>query len=349
MSGNLFSILHVMGTTPSLAWYQRSSVWSLGIKQSIFVCLSGFVFWFFSKPNRWRWVSYFYLLSVVGLILTLIPSWGVRIQGASRWIELGIVRWQPSEWVKVGFCVWLPMLFYKVQTESKLRLLLWGLLALPFGIFLIQPDYGSFVILLLLILLFLFLNGLSLGVFAVFGLLSAIMLGVGILLATYRINRILAFLNPFEDPEGRGYQIIQALAAVVRGGIFGNSPLETLSSHLYLPEAHTDFSFAVFVEHWGLLGVLILLLTFVIVLYRGVQLAWVQKDRFQYSVVALLTFYLSSALGLSLWINLGLLPPKGMSVPFLSYGGSNLMAWAVVFGVLSSFESDYILKYESSK
>lgn len=273
-------------------------------------------------------------ISAFAALMTLIPGLGAKAGGASRWLSLPLgLRLEPSEFLKLGFCFWLPALFYlRPQTiESWGLKVKWLLTVIPLLILLAQPDFGSLVMLCLLFVVFLFINGLSWRVLA--GLAVPLVAGLALTLwlAPYRRQRLLAFLDPWSDPMGRGYQVLQSMLTVSRGGLWGQGIGRSSAKWFYLPEGHTDFTFAVWLEEWGLLAGLLLLCFWGYVIYQMASLVSQQESRYQRSVLAMLMSLFGLATFLNLAVVTGLLPTKGLSLPFFSYGGSNLVTMSFVF------------------
>ncbi len=281
---------------------------------------------------------YTYYLVLFALALTLIPGVGVHVGGASRWLNLPFgFRFEPSEFIKVlilfPFSFWLLKLRHeKFFSEGNLTRL--GLMLLPLGLFLLQPDFGSFVLLswVLLILLFTFFRPLwpvlaaSLSV----GGLAAFLLYI----EPYRIKRLQSFLDPWADPKGSGFQIIQSLLSFRSGGLFGRGIGEGQGKLYFLPEAHTDFTMAVLGEEWGFFGFLIFMILIGTLIVRGLQNTLSQEDEQRRIICFGLISLFSYSVFLNVCVVLGLLPTKGLSLPFMSYGGSSLLSICLLFAIL---------------
>jgi cell division protein FtsW len=281
---------------------------------------------------------YAYYFVLAGLALTLIPGIGVHVGGASRWLSLPFgLRLEPSEFIKVlilfPFSYWLLQIRTdKFFSEGVLTRL--GLMLLPFILFLLQPDFGSFVLLswVILILLFTFFRPLWPVLVA-----SASMAGLAsflLYIEPYRLKRLQSFLDPWADPKGSGFQIIQSLLSFRSGGFFGRGIGEGQGKLYFLPEAHTDFTMAVLGEEWGFIGFLAFMLLIGTLIVRGLQNALAQHDE-QRRIIAfgLITLF-SYSVFLNVCVVLGLLPTKGLSLPFMSYGGSSLISTCLLFGIL---------------
>lgn len=296
-----------------------------------------------------QWVQKFgwlvWIVSGLGLVLTFIPGLGVKVGGASRWVQLPLgVRFEPSELLKFSF----PLLFgsFLVRQSDELRetfgrLKWWAnllILVLPFLILLKQPDFGSFAIILCVGLGLLFAFGLKWRY--IFASLSILMPAFYMLVmrVPYRRARVLAFLDPWADPAQKGFQVIQSMLSFHSGGLTGEGLGQGQGKLFFLPEAHTDFTLAVFGEEMGFVGFVVILALYGYVIFRSFQIAIKSENIFYkaFSVGLGMTF------GLSVFINagvvMGLLPTKGLTLPFLSYGGSSLVTLCVMFGILINIE-----------
>lgn len=284
---------------------------------------------------------YLYFVFLVALLMTLIPGVGVRAGGASRWLSLPMgFRIEPSEFIKIlilfPFSYWLISVketrFASEENLTKLTFLL-----LPFGLFLLQPDFGSFVLLswVILVLLFTFFRPL-------WPVLAASLSFVGIATILlyaepYRLKRLQAFLDPWADPKGSGFQVIQSLLSFRSGGLFGRGIGEGQGKLYFLPEAHTDFTMAVLGEEWGFLGFAIFMILIGTLIVRGLQNTLAQQDEKRQIIAFGLVTLFSYSVFLNVCVVLGLLPTKGLSLPFMSYGGSSLLATCFLFGILLNF------------
>lgn len=281
---------------------------------------------------------YSYFLILVALAVTLIPGVGVKAGGAHRWLSLPLgFRIEPSEFIKVFILFPFSYWVLKVQEEkffSETNLTRILFLVLPFGLFLLQPDFGSFVLLswVLLILLFTFYRPLwpVITAFSSFVLIAILLLRA----EPYRLKRLQAFMDPWADPKGSGFQIIQSLLSFRSGGLFGRGVGEGQGKLYFLPEAHTDFTMAVIGEEWGFFGFATFMILVGTLIIRGLQNTLAQVDD-QRRVIAfgLVTLFAYSVF-LNVCVVLGLLPTKGLSLPFMSYGGSSLLATCLLFGIL---------------
>jgi len=287
-----------------------------------------------------RWASITLPVCVLALLAVLTPGIGAERGGAQRWIALGKFSLQPSEFVKLGVVLFLARWIsrHRDRLPSFIDGVLPALTCVGFccALMMGQPDFGTTVILGSLALLMLFVGGARPA--HVGGLVLAGMIGIvlAVQVAPYRMRRLLAFMDPFEHSQDSGFQLVQSLIAFGSGGATGVGLGQSKQKLLFLPEAHTDFIFALVGEELGLLGALLVLALFAVVAIRGFRIAARHPDPF----ASLLAFGLTAVLILSAVVNigvvLGVLPTKGLPLPFLSYGGSALLATMMEVGVLAA-------------
>lgn len=270
-----------------------------------------------------------FIACIVLLILVLIPGIGSIRNGSRSWFGIGGFGVQPSEAAKLGIIIFTSK--YLAFNEKILKdikngvLPILGVLMLVFGLIMLQPDFGTGVIIVISIIGLLFISGVSMGFFVKMGLLG--MLGVVglIIMAPYRMKRIVSFLNPWSDPLGSGFQIIQSLYAIGPGGLLGLGLGNSIQKHFYLPEPQTDFIFAIISEEFGFMGVLIVASLFVLMIWRGFRIAIKCENKFGKYLAFGITFQLAFQCLLNLMVVVGLIPVTGVTLPFLSYGGSSLL------------------------
>jgi cell division protein FtsW len=274
------------------------------------------------------------------LLLVLAPGIGAERGGAQRWIALGGLTVQPSEFVKLGAVLFLARwisrhrdVMHEFGSGVLPALLCVGVCS---ALILVQPDFGTAVILGLLVLLMLYVGGARPAHVLGLVLCGAVGMGIAVQVAPYRMRRLLAFLDPWQHSQDAGFQLVQSLIAFGSGGLSGVGLGQSKQKLLFLPEAHTDFIFALVGEELGLIGAVTVLALFVVVAVRGFRIAARHPDSF----ASLLAFGLTAVLILSAVVNvgvvLGMLPTKGLPLPFLSYGGSALMASMVEVGLLAA-------------
>ena len=301
--------------------------------------LAGFIVAFLIPTKLIRALSpYIYLLTLALTALTLLPAFSLKVHGSSRWLKLFSIGLQPSEFLKLAFILYVAYLL--VQKKYQRRSL-WGSLIpllLVFGatalVLLKQPDFGLTVVLSLTLFAMLFVARFN-GEY----LLAAVAIfipaaGLLIWFKPYRLKRILTFLNPWNDPQGAGFQIIQSLIAVGSGGLWGVGISYSKQKFFYLPMQHTDFIFAIIAEEIGFVGCVVIVSLYMLWLYLGMRLAWSLTDEFAIFATLGFVILISMQALINLCVVTGLFPTKGVGLPFISYGCSGLVANLAMLGVI---------------
>ncbi len=285
-----------------------------------------------------RWVLPLLVAALALLVLVLIPPIGQAINGTRRWIRLGPVSFQPAELAKLALVVYLAaFLARRRETLEDFRrdllppLAVAGVLA---ALVFAQPDLGNCLTLLVLTFALLFLAG---GRVRHLGLVLAPALplvAIAVWMAPYRLRRITAFLDPWSDPRGSGFQIIQSWLALGNGGLFGRGIGASTQKLFYLPEPHTDFIFAILGEELGFLGALVVVALFVVLVWRGLRIGLRAPEPFGAYLALGITVLIATQTLVNLGVVTGLLPTKGLPLPFVSFGGSALLVTMLSTGVL---------------
>lgn len=286
------------------------------------------------------------LLGVAFLMLAavLIPGVGSKVGGAQRWLKVGTIGFQPSEFAKFALIFFVARQVYRKR--NRMNQWVAGMLApllvpLPALVLLLaQPDFGTTVMIGVVILFLMFLGGVPKRHLA----LAVALLGTAaaglVFSSPYRMTRWLGFLDPWTDPGGKGFQILQSLLGMYNGRLLGVGLGNGREKLFYLPEAHNDFIFAVIGEELGFVGVVAVVVAYTYLIYRGLRIAWRCREQFSDSFGMLLAAGITLALGLQAYVNmavvLGLVPTKGLTLPFVSYGGSALIVDLFAIGVLLS-------------
>ena len=297
----------------------------------------------FQVPMRvWKTAApYLFLAGLLLLIVVLIPGIGRDVNGSRRWIPLGFANLQPSELMK-----FLAVLYAADYTTRKAAFMdnfkkgflpMAAVMMLVGGLLLRQPDFGAFVVIVAIAMGILFLGGLNWKVFA--ALVAVLMVGFVILIwsSPYRLQRVLGFMDPFADPYGKGYQLSHALIAFGRGEWFGLGLGGSIEKLFYLPEAHTDFLLAVIAEELGFIGVAMVIGLFGWLIVKAFLIGHraAQLDRnFSALVAQGIGIWLGVQALINMGVNVGLLPTKGLTLPFLSFGGSGIVTNCLAVGVL---------------
>lgn len=306
--------------------------------------LIGFVS-FKIKPTTWKSFSVPLIIISFALLLMVLVA-GKTAGGATRWIQFGPLRVQPGEFVKLA--VLISIASYADKFKDRLGSFLYGVLipGLFLSIFgallLLQPDFGSTAVIffvagaqLLLVV--------TLSHFVSVGALAVVAGGFLVALSPYRMRRFLAFLDPFSDPSSSGYQLIQSLIAVGSGGLWGEGLGVGRQKLYYLPAAHTDFIYAVIAEEFGLIGAVSILILFLAILYRGMRIALRLSQSVFLSLLAVgLTLIIVLPSLLNMGVVLGLLPTKGLVLPFISYGGTAMIISCISIGILIRLSTEHI-------
>lgn len=272
------------------------------------------------------------------LILVLIPGVGTIRNGSRSWFGIGGFGVQPSEFMKLGIIIFTSK--YLANNEKILNNIKKGVLPiliilfLVFGLIMLQPDFGTGVIIVMSIIVLLFVAGVNMSFFVKLGFLGVLGIVGLIVIAPYRMKRIVSFLNPWSDPLGSGFQIIQSLYAIGPGGLLGLGFGNSIQKHFYLPEPQTDFIFAIISEELGFMGVLLVSSLFIIIIYRGLRIATNCNELFGKYLSFGITFCLAFQSILNLMVVVGLIPVTGVTLPFLSYGGSSLLISLASMGIL---------------
>ena len=278
------------------------------------------------------------LICFILLILVLIPGIGTVRNGSKSWFGIGSFGIQPSEFAKLGLIIFVSK--YLANNEKSVKnikkgvLPILGITLLIFGIIMLQPDFGTGTIIVMSIIGLLFIGGVSIKFFLKIGLIGILGITGLIAIAPYRLARILSFLNPWKDPLGSGFQIIQSLYAIGPGGLFGLGFGNSVQKHFYLPEPQTDFIFSIISEEFGYLGILIIVILFLTIILTGFNISKKCNNLFGKYLCFGIIFQLSFQTLLNLMVVVGLIPVTGVTLPFLSYGGSSLLITLCSMGII---------------
>ncbi len=290
----------------------------------------------YRKLNDWAFPLLF--AAILSLVAVLIPSVGREVGGARRWVDLGPLSFQPGEFAKVALVIYLAhSLAKKADKRDDFtfgylpNLLVSGIL---FLLLLLQPDLGAGVVILVLALALCFVAGTPLRFLVSTVLVVLPFLYIAVTGAQYRVRRLTAFLDPWSDPADAGFQTVQSFLALGRGGLWGLGLGQGTQKLFYLPEAHTDFIFSVIGEELGFVGASAVLFLFGLLIWTGMRVAWSCEDPFGRYLAFGLAFLVGGHLIINVAVATGLLPTKGMALPFISLGGSALIANMIAVGIL---------------
>ena len=347
----LSGILLIFSASSVLAYQQHGTHTHFLLRQFVFALpgLAAMVLLSRTDYRNLRSLVVPLLLASVALLLMLwLPGLGKTVRGARRWLDLGVAAFQPSELAKVAVLLFLADRLSRKGATERLAtfsgyLKAWVVPAPFLVLILATRDLGSAVILGTAVFLVLFLAGSRWRHLAV--TLTAGLAAVGLLcLEGYRLQRLVTYRDPWADPYGAGYQLVQSFLALGRGGVFGVGFGSGTEKLFYLPDAHTDFIFAVLGEELGLVGCCFFLSLFFLFVAIGTRIALRAPDRFGALIAAGLTFLVGLQMLVNVGVVLGLLPTKGLALPFLSYGGSALLVNLLVVGVLMSVSRQGVMR-----
>ena len=340
-------ILSIFGV---LMIYSASSIWSEYkfndsfhyLKyQSIFLVVGIVIMLIISKIDYkiyYQKANTILIVCIVLLILVLIPGIGSVRNGSRSWFGIGPLGIQPSEFAKLGMIIFTSKYlmnsnkFLKSYKKGVFPIL--GILFFLFGLIMLQPDMGTGTILVISIIALLFIAGVNMKFFFGMGFLGVIGVVILIIIAPYRMDRITSFLDPWSDALGTGFQIIQSLYAIGPGGLLGTGFLNSIQKHFYLPEPQTDFIFSIIAEEFGVVGAFIVVGLFATILWRGIKASLKAKDQFGKYLGFGMIFQMTFQAIMNLMVVIGLIPVTGVTLPFLSYGGSSLLISMISMGIL---------------
>ncbi len=316
-------------------------------RQLIWCCLGGVAFWFGSfcpRETLRRKAGWIIIATVILCALVLIPGIGIKVGGARRWLNLGVARFQPSELAKLAVIVLMASLLARrdrLQTKNFSSLLIPVAIAqIPVALILVEPDLGTALVIELILMAMIFVAGLRVRTILLFGLAALPVFYHFVISTPFRLRRILGYIDPWAYRSSIGYQITEALIAIGSGGIGGVGLGEGKKRLFFLPEGHTDFIFAILAEELGFVGVCILLSLFCIVVWRGVSIALGAADSFDAYLAMGLTALIAVPALFNCAVATGLLPTKGLPLPLISSGGSNLVTTLLALGFLMRIYRD---------
>jgi cell division protein FtsW len=295
-----------------------------------------------------RLAPWLFVAGAMLLVLVLVPGVGKSVNGSRRWLPLGVANVQPSEFMKLAVVLYAASYAVRkaafLHAEQPLRQTiargfapLSAVMVLIGGLLLMEPDFGAFVVIVAIAFAILFLGGLDWRLFIALTALLPVALSAILVAAPYRLQRLTAFLDPWSDPLGKGYQLSHSLIAFGRGELFGVGLGSSVEKLLFLPEAHTDFLLAVIAEELGFVGVVAVLAAFVWILFRAWSIGR-QAARLSRPFAALVAQGIGVWIGvqafINIGVNMGVLPTKGLTLPLLSFGGSGIVANCLAIAIL---------------
>ncbi|OFZ14312.1 MAG: cell division protein FtsW [Bdellovibrionales bacterium GWA2_49_15] len=337
---SLFGVLMIYSSSYILA-REHFGDSNFFLKRQLLYLMAGAGVFFVTSHLRFEFLlkyALFINIALVGiLVLTLVPGLGIAVKGASRWVGFGGIRIQPGEFLKFSLILLAPVFFENYEhLDLKSKIGYVAALCIPLLILTRQPDFGTFSICTIGIFFTAFLSKFSRKKFY-FTLLSSTVLSVFILiLEPYRIKRLISFLDPWKSARSAGFQVIQSFLAFANGSLLGQGLGNGNQKLFYLPEAHNDFIFSVVGEELGLVGVIAVVLAFTAFIYCGFKLALCFRGRLSFLISSGIIFMLGIQAAMNMGVVLGLLPTKGLNLPFLSFGGSSLISNMWALGIFMS-------------
>jgi len=288
--------------------------------------------------SYFRVLAYPLLVVAIGLLVALLAGLGYEAGGSTRWIRVGGLSFQPSEPARMAMVIYLAYSMNKKRDAM-------GSLAVGFlphvmvlgvvaGLIMLQPDFGSAVLLAAITWIMLFIGGARIWHLLSAFVPMAVLAAYALIQAPYRVKRVMGFLDPWQYPADIGYQTIHSLMAFGTGGLWGTGLGKGYQKLFYLPESHTDFIFSVIGEELGLIGVMAIVALYGVIIWKGFAIARETRDRFGAYLAAGLAVVIGIQACVNMGVTLGLLPPKGLTLPFLSYGGTSLLFSMASIGIL---------------
>lgn len=337
----LFGLIMIYSASSIWAEYKFHDAFKYVKQQGLFIIIGTVLMIAISRIDYTKYYEKSNLIlgiCIILLILVLIPGIGTIRNGSQSWFGIGSFGIQPSEFSKLGLIIFTSR--YLTLNNKYLKDIKKGVIPIMlvlffiFGLIMLQPDFGTGMIIVVSILAMLFIAGVPIKFFVTLGVLGAGGIVFLILIAPYRMDRITSFLNPWKDPLGTGFQIIQSLYAIGPGGLLGQGFLKSRQKQFYLPEPQTDFIFSIISEEFGILGIIIVASLFLLILYRGIKIALNSKDEFSKYLAFGMIFQMLIQAVMNLMVVVGLIPVTGVTLPFLSYGGSSLLISMVSVGII---------------
>lgn len=352
----IFFVTILLGIIGLLMVYSSSSIWSeykfedafYYVKhQGIFFIVGIIAILILRKFNYNYYKKYanrILLICFILLILVLIPGIGQVRNGSRSWFGIGSFGVQPSELTKIALIIFTAK--YLSNNEKEVRNFKNGILPIIiiigvfFALIMLEPDFGTGMVIVMTLVSMLFVSNIKISFFGYTGLLGLLGIVGLIIVAPYRINRIVSFINPWSDPLGSGFQIIQSLYAIGPGGLFGLGFGNSIQKHFYLPEPQTDFIFAIISEEFGIMGIVILSILFLTLFISIIKISINENDLFaKYLSLGLIMGIILQTI-LNICVVIGLVPVTGVTLPFISYGGSSLLVSMASIGIILNIAKD---------
>jgi len=330
---SLFGLIMIYSSSYVWAEYKYGDSYKYVKNQGFFLCIGILLMFLVSRIDYYHYYDKAKLIIFVCcilLVLVLIPGIGTVRNGSRSWFGIGSFGIQPSEFTKLGLIIFTARYLYLYK--KVLPILIFTFLI--FGVVMLQPDFGTATIIVMSVIGMLFISGMNLSFLFKLAFMGGIGVVVLIAVAPYRMARILSFLNPWSDPLGSGFQIIQSLYAIGPGGLFGLGFGNSIQKHFYLPEPQTDFIFSIISEEFGFAGILIVSALFLTIIITGFNITYKSEEKFGKYLSFGIMFCFAFQTIMNLMVVVGLIPVTGVTLPFLSYGGSSLLVSMISMGIV---------------
>lgn len=337
----IFGIIMIYSASSIWAEYKYNDPFKFVKAQSIFFIIGLLFIFILSKFNidiLYKKANLILLTCFILLVLVLIPGIGTIRNGSRSWFGIGSLGIQPSEFAKIGLIIFVAK--YLANNQKNVKDIKKGVLPILlvigvfFALIMLEPDFGTAMVIVLTLIVMIFISGVKLSFFIKIGILGLLGIVGLIIVAPYRMERIISFLNPWVDPLGSGYQIIQSLYSIGPGGLLGQGFLNSHQKQFYLPEPQTDFIFSIISEEFGFLGILIVTSFIAFIFYRIIKIALKENNLFKKYLAFGLGFGIIIQSLLNISVVIGLIPVTGVTLPFLSYGGSSLLISMISIGII---------------
>ena len=343
---SLIGVIMIYSSSYIWAEFKYNNPYKYVLQQGVVLIIGIFLMYVFYKIDYNIYKKHsnkFLLVCLVLLILVLIPGIGSVRNGSRSWFGILGFGFQPSELTKIALIIFTSKY---LSNNDKLKRYTFkfmapilGVIAVFFALIMLEPDFGTDMVIMCSLIGLIFISGTNVSIFVKLGILGVIGIIILILIAPYRLDRITSFLNPWSDPLGSGFQMIQSLYAIGPGGFLGFGFLNSRQKHFYLPEPQTDFIFSIITEEFGFIGALVLILLFITLFYNIIKNSLKQTDLFAKYLSFGLAFLLMFQTLLNLSVVVGLIPITGVTLPFISYGGSSLLVSMSSIGmILNTFK-----------
>lgn len=330
----------IFSATSVMAFQKYGSEFYYFLRHSIAVIIGILLMVILSKIPYQIWIKLsipIIFIQIIIIGLTHIPNYGYEALGANRWLKLGNFRFQPSELIKISVASFIAYLFGKNQLKN-FSFGKWLLVSLPLiiliALLLTQPDLGTTILIALVFIGALFLSGIKGRYITSFLGIGLLLLSLALYFSDYRRKRLLSYINPWSDPQGTGFQTIQSFLSFHSGSIFGTGPGNGNSKLYYLPEVHTDFIFSLIGEELGFIGATVTIILYLYLCFLLFKICSKSKDIFGKFFAFTLTLFLILQISINIGGVTGLLPVKGLPLPFISWGRSALLVNLATIGIL---------------